>query len=126
MISSGVRAAVAAVLGVRIVYGIGLIVAPARLAVRWLGPPAESGPTQVPLQALGMREIVLHTGALAALVRGAALRPWLAGSIAGDMTDVIATVARRRMLPAGAARATLLVGGGSAALSAALAAAVES
>jgi hypothetical protein len=123
---SPLRAAAAAVFGLRIAYGAGLIAAPARLARSWLGPPAQTGPTQIPLQALGMREIVLHTGAMAAAVRGRALGPWLAGSIAGDLTDVVATMLRRSTLPDGAARATLLVGGGSAAVSAALAAALES
>jgi hypothetical protein len=119
------RLATIAVLGLRVAYGAGLVAAPGRLARRWLGPAADTGPTQVPLQGLGTREIVLHCGALAAAWQGAPLRPWLIGSIAGDLTDVIATVARREQLPEGAARATALVAGGSALLSGVLAAAVE-
>jgi hypothetical protein len=53
------------------------------------------------------------------------VRPWLAASIAGDLTDVIATVAGRRQLPEGAPMATLVVGGGSALASLLLAGAVE-
>jgi hypothetical protein len=75
---------------------------------------------QVPLRALGMREVVLHTGALAAAARGRDVRPWLAASIAGDLTDIASTVLGREQLPDGAVQATALVAGGSALVSAAL------
>lgn len=123
---TGVRKAVIVVLGLRIAYGAGLVLVPTRLGRRWLGPAAGSAPTQVPMRGLGTREIVLHGGAILAAVRGAPLRPWLAGSIAGDLSDVLATFAGRDELPEGAATATLVVGGSSALLSAALAAVVES
>ncbi len=119
------RLATVAVLGLRVAYGVGLIAAPARLARRWLGRAADTGPTQIPLQALGAREIVLHLGALWAAFGDAPLRPWLLASIAGDLTDLTATIARRDQLPAGAGGATVLVGGGSALVSAALAVSVE-
>ena len=118
-----IRKLTLAVLGLRIAYGAGLILAPTRLALRWLGAPARSAPTQVPLRGLGTREIVLHAGAVAAAVRGASLRPWLLGSVAGDLTDVLATVAGRRELPDGSTTATAVVGGTSALISLALAAA---
>ncbi len=114
------------VLALRIAYGVGLIAAPTRLARRWLGPAASAAPTQVPLRALGAREIVLHVGATIAAVRGAPLRPWLIGSIVGDLSDLVATVAGRAELPRGAATATVVVGGSSALLSAAVAATIES
>jgi len=119
------RLSATAVLGLRVSYGLALIAAPRRLALRWLGPAAEDAPLQVALRALGAREAILHAGALLALSRDAPLRPWLAASAAGDMTDVIATAAGRRRLPHGAAHATLAVGGGSALISAALAIALE-
>lgn len=125
MTESQVRGAAAAVLGLRIAYGAGLILAPARLAQRWLGPESSTAPTQVPLRGLGTREIVLHAGALAAALAKAPLRPWLLASIAGDLTDVAATVIGRDQLPAGSAQATVVVGGGSALISGALAIAVE-
>jgi hypothetical protein len=123
--SSRTRAAAIAVLGLRVAYGAGLIAAPGRLGRRWLGPASATAPTQVPLRALGMREIVLHVGALLATLRGAPLRPWLIGSIAGDLGDVAATIAGRGELPDGASTATVVVGGGSALVSAALAFAIE-
>lgn len=119
------RIAALAVLGSRIAYGGGLLVAPSRLARRWLGDGAETAPVQVPLRALGVREIVLHTGAVIAVLRGDPLRPWLAASIAGDLSDIAWTVAGRRELPDGAAVATAVVAGASAALSGIVAATVE-
>ncbi len=122
---SRARAATVGVMGLRIAYGAGLIVVPARMGRRWLGAASESAPTQVPLQGLGTREIVLHAGAIVAALRDRPLRPWLAGSIAGDLTDITATVLRRGQLPSGSASATAAVGGGSAVLSALLCAAVD-
>ena len=120
-----IRTATITVLGLRIAYGAGLILAPGRLGARWLGPASRTAPTQVPLQGLGARELILHAGALSSALRGGALRPWLAASVAGDLADVAATVIGRDELPAGSARATVLVGGGSAAIGAALAIATE-
>ena len=111
------------VLAARVVYGVGLAAAPERLARRWLGPAAATGPTQVALRGLAAREILIHGGALAAARRGAPLRPWLAASVAGDASDVAAT-ALASGLPPGAKRATVVVAGGSAALTAAVAALV--
>jgi hypothetical protein len=118
------RSIAVAVLGLRIAYGAALVAAPARLTRRWLGPAGASGPTQVGVRGLGAREVLLHVGALTAALRGAPLRPWLAASIAGDLTDIASTGAARREVPDGAPLATLVVAGGSAAISAALVAAV--
>jgi hypothetical protein len=123
---TGARKGAIAVLGLRIAYGAGLVAAPSRLGRRWLGPAANGAPTQVPLRALGAREMILHAGAIIAAVRGAPLRPWLAGSIVGDLSDLAATVAGRDQLPKGSATATLVVGGSSALISTAVALAVES
>ena len=120
------RVAAGTVLGLRIAYGAALIVAPRRLALRWLGPDAERGSVKVALRGLGAREVILHAGALLALSRGASVRPWLAASAAGDLTDVVATAAARHHLPPGSAPATLAGGGGAALVSLAVALAVES
>lgn len=119
------RQAAVVVMGLRIAYGAGLVAAPARLGRRWLGPAADAPPTQVPLRGLGAREIVMHAGMIVAAVGDAPLRPWLAGSIAGDLSDLLATFVGRDELPEGSMTATLLTGGSSALLSAALAVAVK-
>jgi hypothetical protein len=125
MTHSRARVATVALLGFRIAYGVTLVAAPTRLARRWLGPAAETASSQVPLRGLGAREALIHGGALAAALTGAPLRPWLAASIAGDLTDIVATTAGREQLPEGSALATLVVAGTSALISAALAAAID-
>jgi hypothetical protein len=119
------RTIAAGVLALRVAYGGALIAAPERLTLRWLGPAAEHVCTQVPLRGLGAREVLLHAGGLAAALGGGRVRPWLAASVAGDLTDIAATVAGRDALPDGAARATAGVAGTSALLSVAVAAAVD-
>src|SRR3954447_2329460 len=123
---SSVRIAATVVFGLRVAYGAALLAAPHRITKRWLGPARETDAAKVALRALGAREGAVHAlGALAA-VRGGAMRPWLAASIAGDLSDIAATTASRSGLPSGAAPATAAVAGASAALSAAvLAAAAE-
>jgi hypothetical protein len=58
--------------------------------------------------------------ALACYLRGSALRPFLAASIAGDLADIGATTLARDGLPEGSAPATAAVAGGSLLLSALL------
>ena len=90
----------ASVLGLRIAYGVALIAAPARLdAPLARARRAGTDPTKVALRGLGAREILLHTGGLVATLRGDAVRPWLAASVAGDLSDIAATAAGRRGLP---------------------------
>lgn len=118
------RAPAVLLLSLRIAYGVSLIAAPHRLTRRWLGDVGREPGGSVSLRALGAREVALHGAALWAAWTGAPLRPWLAASIAGDLTDVAATASARRGLPDWSAAATVAVGGGSALLTAALAAAV--
>jgi hypothetical protein len=119
------RLLAASLLGLRIAYGAALIAAPARLTRRWLGPAVEDDPIRVALRGLGAREVLLHAGALAATVRGGDVRPWLAASVAGDVSDIAATAAGRRGLPDGAAPATLAVAGASALVSVAVGAVLD-
>ena len=109
----------------RIAYGVALVAAPARLTRRWLGPAVGHDPAKVALRGLGAREVLLHAGGLAATLRGDAVRPWLAASVAGDLSDIVATAAGRRGLPDGAAPATLVVAGASALLSVAVGAVLD-
>jgi hypothetical protein len=117
------RIAATVVFGLRIAYGAGLLAAPDKITKRWLGPGRDAAAAKVALRGLGAREVAIHSAGLLALLRAAPVRPWLAVSIAGDVSDIAATAASRRGLPSGAAPATTVVAGGSAALSAALLAA---
>lgn len=118
------RIAALTVLGLRVAYGAALLVKPEAVTKQWLGPLRQAGPTQVALRGLGAREVGLHTGAIAAVLSGAPTKPWLAASIAGDLSDVAAT-ASADGLPDGAAWKTAVVAGGSAALTALVALKLE-
>jgi hypothetical protein len=109
----------------RIAYGAALAIAPARTTRNWLGDDADRPATGVALRALGAREIVLHSGAIAAALTDAPVRPWLVASIGGDCSDVAATFGASRHVPDGAPLKTLGVAGGSAALSAAVVALLD-
>jgi hypothetical protein len=121
-----VKKAAAAVLGFRVAYGLALLIAPGKVAGnRWLGPGARRPAATVALRGLGAREVAVHGIALATLARGGDVRPWLAASAAGDRADVASAFISRDGLPEGSAVATAAVAGGSAALTAAVAAALD-
>jgi hypothetical protein len=120
------KKAAAAVLSFRIAYGLALLIAPGKVAGnRWLGPGARQPAATVALRGLGAREVAVHGIALATLVRGGAVRPWMAASVAGDLADVGSAFISRDGLPDGSATATAAVAGGSAALTAAVAAGLD-
>lgn len=120
------RGAAIAILSFRIAYGVGLLLAPTKLAGnRWLGPGAREAAAQVSLRGLGAREVGLHGLALAGVLRGSPVRPLLGASIAGDLSDIASTVISRESLPEGSAGATAAVAGGSALLTAAVAALID-
>jgi hypothetical protein len=121
------KKAAAAVLSFRILYGLALLVVPGKVAGdRWLGPGARQPAATVALRGLGAREVAVHGIALAELARGRAVRPWLAASVIGDLADVGSAFASRDGLPDGSSTATTAVAGGSAALTVAVAAALDS
>jgi hypothetical protein len=123
---SRARIAAVTVLGLRVAYGLGLVAAPARLTRSWLGPAGAQPATQVPVRGVGAREIALHGAAIVAAATGAPVRPWLAASFAGDLADIASTAAAGRALPARAVAKTAAAAGASAALTAGVAAAVDS
>jgi hypothetical protein len=124
--SPAARGATAALLSLRVAYGLGLLIAPGTVAGgRWLGAGAGAPAATVGLRGVGAREVAVHAIALAALATGRPVRPFLYASIAGDLGDIAATAVARAGLPDGSAPATAAVAGGSAILSAAAAAALD-
>jgi hypothetical protein len=115
------RSSVATVAGLRIAYGVGLLVAPQRLARSWLGPTSPA--TDVALRGVGVREIAVHGLLLGAAIADLPVRHLLAVSIAGDLGDIASTAAAgSAALPDGAIPKTAAAAGGSALLSLAAAA----
>jgi hypothetical protein len=120
------KKAAAALLSFRIAYGAALLVAPGKVAGnRWLGPGAYQPAATVALRGLGAREVAVHGIALAELLRGGPVRPYLAASFLGDLADIGAAFASRDGLPDKAPAATAAVASASAALTAAVAASLD-
>jgi hypothetical protein len=107
------RIAVLSNFGLRAGYGIVMLAAPGRIGGPWLGRPAPTAPSDVPLRGVGGREVALHLAGAAAILRDAPTRPWLLASLGGDLTDIAASVRQRAQLPERGLRACLLTGGGS-------------
>ncbi len=109
----------------RIAFGLGLIGVPSRIGSSWIGSVAERPPVHVAIRGLGARDMVLAAGAIVAAARGDAVRPWLIGAIAGDLSDIAATLAAGDSVPARGRWGTVALAGGSVIAGAALAAAAE-
>lgn len=109
--------------GLRIAYALGLLGAPSRVARPWLGADAGRPAAEVALRGLGMRDLALATGALAAAATGGPTRWWLAACAAGDAADLAATLSvDGERLPRNAKVGTVAAAGGFGAMAAALAA----
>ena len=86
----------------RVIFGLGLVLAPGRAGASWIGRKAAARPqTQVFARALGARDAVFGAGALHALRRDEpdVARLWVMGAAVADGTDVLAALAARRHLP---------------------------
>ena len=97
------------------------MVAPERVAGRWIGDDARRGPVKIAIRGLGARDIALSAGMLATMADPDRLAPWLAVTIGSDLTDMAATIAAPGdQLPANARWGTAALAGGAAAAGAAL------
>jgi hypothetical protein len=103
----------------RILFGAGFMLSPEKAAKSWIGPVSASAGGGVMIRAAGARDLALGAGALLALRGYGNARPWFAGHLVADATDVVATWAARREL--GPARSTyaILMGTASTAVAAA-------
>lgn len=106
-------------------FGLGLIAAPAKVASGWIGGDAGRSASKVAVRGLGARDLALAGGTVAAALDGSALRPWLAGAIACDLSDIGATIAAGDALPKRALPGTIALAGLSVLAGAALAAAAD-
>jgi hypothetical protein len=107
----------------RVGYAVALLAAPERTARPWLGEVAKEAGTTIAVRGLGVRELVLSSGALANAASGRPARAWLAACAASDAVDLIATlVADGDRLPAKSKPGTVAAAGVFGAAAAALAA----
>jgi hypothetical protein len=113
---------VAGYCALRIAYAVALLVAPERTARPWLGEASGRAGTSIAVRGLGVRDLALAGGALAAACSGGSARPWLAACAASDAVDLTATlVADGDQLPSRAKPGTVAAAGSFGAAAAALA-----
>ncbi len=99
----------------RLVFGVGLMARPERVASGWIGADAEKGAVKIVLRGLGARDVALSAGALAALGDEDRLAHWIAAAIGCDLSDVVSTLAAQPdALPGNARWGTVALGGGAA------------
>ena len=105
----------------RLVFGVGLLAHPDRVAAGWVGPDAARAPVQVVIRGLGARDMAISAGALAALDDDDRLAHWIAAAIACDLSDIAATLAAPAdALPGNARWGTVALAGAAAAAGAGL------
>jgi len=101
----------------RAALGIGLLVAPERIARGWIGPVATERAVEVLARSVGIRDVALGVGGAAALINDSdSARDWMLGAAAADLGDLVATLLARDVLPANGVAATAALAGGSAVL----------
>jgi hypothetical protein len=115
------RAIAAFIASGRALFGLGLLVAPAAVARRWLGEEAQRPATVELLRGLGARDLVLGAGALANLREGGSPAPWIAAAALADGADAVAAVAVGDAIPPAGRWATIVLAGGLAVAGVALA-----
>src|SRR3954454_4998771 len=103
----------------RVVFGAGLIAAPRTAASFWVGRRRAGRPEARALgRGLGGRELALGAATLGAFAHDdpRVLRAALAACALCDGTDLLATLATRRQLPAAPALFTIAAAGGATAI----------
>jgi hypothetical protein len=81
----------------RLALGGVLTVAPGFVTRTWVGETTTA--TKVLGVGFGARDVAIGTGLLQALDSNGDARPWLLAGAAGDVADLVATLAARRSLP---------------------------
>jgi hypothetical protein len=105
----------------RIAFGAGLILAPGLYGRFWIGPDARDDRARLLARSLGVRELALGAGGLAALRSGnrESARQWLAAGAATEAVDVLVALTGRptpaRAMGAAMAAANAAVAGAYAA-----------
>ncbi len=75
----------------RAATGLWFAAAPRRPSSTWVGRDDPS--TRTLVRGIGGRDLAIGAGALAAVARGSSVVPWIAASVAADLTDAAAGAA---------------------------------
>lgn len=100
----------------RTLVGAALIAAPTRTTTGWVGSVAGEPGAQVLTRALGVRDLALGAGALAALRDGsdAEVRRWVAAGVASDAVDAAASLLAADDRPGQQTAAVVAIAAGAA------------
>ncbi len=102
----------------RIVIGLGLIVAPDRVAGPWIGRAAKKAPTQIMARGLGARDVAIGVATIGTLkatgTRGMGFTVLTAITAVVDLVDVVSTAAASSEVP-GKGIPTMAIAAGAAA-----------
>src|SRR3954469_3139395 len=97
----------------RVGLGAGLIAAPRAATAPWLGRVSRRRAAQVPIRAMGARDLAIGLGTAYAAGQGFGARPWLLAGIVSDAADLLATLRARDALPAAGVVGIAAMAGGS-------------
>lgn len=101
----------------RIAFGVALLAVPDKIGASWLGEGGKTAPTQVALRGLGARDAVIGMAMIHTAGDADRGYRWARTSAAGDIADIVATVAARSLLPRSGVLGTVALGGATAAAS---------
>lgn len=94
----------------RVAIGTALLVAPSVIGRGWMGKKAKDPRVKLLLRVVGIRDLVIGLGGVAALSRpGGGARGWILAGAACDTVDAATTALARDDLDAGAATGLLAV-----------------
>lgn len=120
------RTAVTGLAAGRLAIGAGLVAKPqSQLGTGWIGEDAKRPTAAVLTRAVGARDMALALGTLATQRAGGPLRPWLLCATLADATDLVATFAAGKAVPARSKALIALLAGGAVAQQLALARRVD-
>ena len=83
----------------RLGLGAGLVAAPGLAGRAWVGAEGATTGAKVLGAGFGARDVAIGSGLWRALERGEDASGWLLAGAAGDVADLLATLAARRSLP---------------------------
>lgn len=98
----------------RIAIGLGLLAAPSALGRRWLGDGGATPATQAVLRGMGVRDALIGMAQVHTAADPERGHRWARTSAIADVTDLAATLAVRRNLPASGVRGTVALAGSAA------------
>jgi hypothetical protein len=98
----------------RLAIGAALVAKPqSQVGTGWIGEDAKRPTAAVAFRAVGARDMALALGTLATRRNGGPLKPWLLAATLADATDLAATFAAGRAVPARSKALIALLAGGA-------------